>query len=366
MSRTVILRDVAVVARVASASPAFAATVTTPRAAGDHPPENAEPSSAGYGTAPIAPVTTAEILVTARRRSEDASRTRIAVAALRPEQLRTPNVTKIIDLASVMSGVKLFTTGGAQNVVFSIRGMSRGPFGFQQPTVTTYINEVPLPPVGSNISILDLQGVQVLKGAEGTLFGSNSEAGAVLIAGHLVVRLAGNFDRREDYTKDMSFPGNDFGNRHGQSFRASVLAVPVDGVKNLLVAERYTARTNGNPPVSYSYDPTSPGLNQGGFVGAGLQVTQDVNACAPGGLSSYYHDKSKSLYGQVNIKVSGLDGLSFDAGTRYPRMTIAPAPRRLGCWRRGRRKNSASQNVGLIPGSSTISNSNRNGTYRRI
>lgn len=122
-----------------------------------------------------------EIVVTARRRSEDASKTPIAVTALGAEQLRAVNVAKVTDLTSVVPGVNLFTVGGSQNVVFSIRGMSRGTLGFQQPAVTSYINDAPLPSVGSNISTYDLQSVQVLKGAQGTLFGRNSEAGAVLL-----------------------------------------------------------------------------------------------------------------------------------------------------------------------------------------
>ena len=58
--------------------------------------------------------------------------------------------------------------------------MARGSLGFQQPAVTTYVNDVPTTVYGASMPTYDLANVQVLKGPQGTLFGRNSEAGAIL------------------------------------------------------------------------------------------------------------------------------------------------------------------------------------------
>lgn len=328
-----------------------------------------------------------------------------------------------------------------------------------------------------------------------------------LIADRLAVRLSGNIVRRDGYTRNMNFPGKDFNNRHGQSFRVSVLADPVDGVKNLLVVERYTARTNGGPPVLYSYDAANPGLpnavpffndtfytadfttapptvvpclgrpvcsisaaferqkaagpraawtpflmpdvtrsttatntttidigsaqlknifgylstysnsyvNQGGIdghlivghritgyeqfteelqlsgklfndtvgyiigafyldyspkgtrnyevVGTGLQLTQNVDAYGAGGLSSYYHDKSKSLYGQLNIEIPGVEGLSVDAGGRYTKDNHKACTASDQVLATLATEEQCRANVGLAAGSGTISSADSNWNY---
>src|SRR3546814_7140142 len=46
--------------------------------------------------------------------------------------------------------------------------------------VLTYLNEVPLPAYSSLIPTFDISSVQVLKGPQGTLFGRNTNGGAVL------------------------------------------------------------------------------------------------------------------------------------------------------------------------------------------
>ena len=56
-------------------------------------------------------------------------------------------------------------------------------------------------------------------------------------------------------TKNLSFPGKDFANVHNESFRVSVLAEPIDGLKNIFVYEYFKSSTNGVSPVLLSYIP---------------------------------------------------------------------------------------------------------------
>ena len=234
------------------------------------------------------------IVVTARRVAEDIQKVPVAVTALGSEQLRAAGITKVTEIAAVVPGLNLFFNGNASNTIYSIRGMARGSLGFQQPAVTTYVNDVPTTTYGAGMPTYDLANIQVLKGPQGTLFGRNSEAGAILtntrqpsydangyaaillgdyswtktegavniplIDNKLAIRVAGVFNRRDGYTKNLSFPGNDFANIHNQSFRASVLVEPIDNLKNVFVYEKYDASSNGVGTRLLSYDPTSLGL----------------------------------------------------------------------------------------------------------
>src|SRR3546814_20750144 len=55
------------------------------------------------------------------------------------------------------------------------------PVGAGTPAVVAYLNNVPLPAVGTNIPTYDIANVQVLKGPQGTLFGRNTLGGAILV-----------------------------------------------------------------------------------------------------------------------------------------------------------------------------------------
>ncbi len=257
----------------------------------------------------------AGIVVTARRVSEDIQKTPVSVTAISGDQLRAAGIGKIADIGAVVPGLNLFFVGSPYNMVYSIRGLSRGTLGFQQPAVTTYVNDVPTSVTGTNLPTYDLEGIQVLKGPQGTLFGRNSEAGAILmntrapsydfngyvetklgdyswteltgainvplIQDALAIRVAGNFNRRDGYTKNLSFPGNDFNQLHDQSIRVSVLADPVDGLRNLFVFERFTSNSNGITPVIYTYDPNSTGVPNFppffGFGAAAALAAQQAN-----------------------------------------------------------------------------------------
>lgn len=238
--------------------------------------------------------TSDEILVTARRASENIQNVPVSIVALGSEQLRSAGITKVSEIASVVPGLNLFFNGSVSNSIFSIRGMSRGSLGFQQPAVTTYVNDVPTTVNGASPPTFDVVNIQVLKGPQGTLFGRNSEAGAILvntrepsydfsgyasmlvgsyswikaeaavnfpiIADRLAVRVAGVVNERDGYTKNLSFAGQDFNDISNNSLRISVLAQPFDGVKNVFVYERLRSSTHGVTPVLLSYSSLASGL----------------------------------------------------------------------------------------------------------
>jgi iron complex outermembrane recepter protein len=213
-----------------------------------------------------------EVTVTARRREESAQETPIAVSVLSAEQLYTAGIKELRDLTSAVPGVNITVSGAGNNTVFSVRGRSRAVVGNAQPSVTAYVNEVPLPVWGASIPTYDVSSIQVLKGPQGTLFGRNSTTGAVLVStaqpthnleGYLqatlgnyqfqqyegainlpllqdkiALRVSGQTADRNGYTKNMSQPGHDFDNLNRQNYRLSLLIEPFDGLKNVTVYER--------------------------------------------------------------------------------------------------------------------------------
>jgi Outer membrane receptor for ferrienterochelin and colicins len=104
-----------------------------------------------------------QVVVTARRREESAQSTPVALAVLSAEQLDRQGIEDLRDLTAAVPGVNFTVSGGSNNTVFNIRGMSRGVIGNQQLSVASYVNEVPWSTWGANVPTYDMASVQVLK-----------------------------------------------------------------------------------------------------------------------------------------------------------------------------------------------------------
>lgn len=121
-----------------------------------------------------------EVVVTAQKRQERIQDVPMSVQSVSGEKLNQLGVESAADLAKVAPGFS-YAESRYGTPIYTIRGV-----GFQDsalassPTVSLYLDEVPIPysALGAGIS-LDLQRVEVLKGPQGTLFGSNATGGAV-------------------------------------------------------------------------------------------------------------------------------------------------------------------------------------------
>ncbi|CAN5359805.1 TonB-dependent receptor [soil metagenome] len=121
-----------------------------------------------------------EIVVTAQRREQRLNDVPIAIAAITGEDLAARGVRDTTDLAKVVPGLSASDSG--QNVpVYSLRGIGLNEASLAaNPAVAVYVDEVPLPYAGmTKGAALDLARVEVLKGPQGTLYGTNSTGGAI-------------------------------------------------------------------------------------------------------------------------------------------------------------------------------------------
>src|ERR1700688_3222515 len=121
-----------------------------------------------------------EIVVTATRREESISKVPISITALPQEALDQRGIRDLTELVRFTPGVSIDPTG--TNAI-SIRGISSSA---GTGTTGIYIDDTPIQmrslgfnPDDTLPRTFDLQRVEVLRGPQGTLFGSGSEGGTV-------------------------------------------------------------------------------------------------------------------------------------------------------------------------------------------
>src|SRR5579859_4365601 len=180
-------------------------------AAAQQAPQAAAPAEVGGGGLE-------EIVVTAERRSENIQNVPIAVTAFTAESLQQRNLSDIHALSNLSPGVNLDAgapfSGDRSVLSASIRGIGQDDFAFNlQPAVGVYLDGVYLArTIGANQNLLDVDRVEILKGPQGTLFGANTEGGAISIVTHTpgnevkftAQATGGSLDRRDfAFTADL-------------------------------------------------------------------------------------------------------------------------------------------------------------------
>ncbi len=122
-----------------------------------------------------------EIVVVAQRRAENLQDVPISIAAFSEETLTNGNVTQIEDLGSLAPNFSA-RKGGAQSANFrlNIRGVGAFSNNAVEPSVASFVDGVYVPRPGALVAnFLDISGVEVLRGPQGTLFGRNASVGAL-------------------------------------------------------------------------------------------------------------------------------------------------------------------------------------------
>jgi iron complex outermembrane recepter protein len=227
-----------------------------------------------------------EVIVTARRVSENVQDVPISIVDINSTQLNYQGVTTANDLARVAPGLSIMNTAANTNTVtYSIRGQG-STFG-SGPGVIPYFNEV----ANFSQAIFDMTDVQVLKGPQGTLFGRNTSGGAVLftptmpsdtfngyadvragnfgradvefgvggpiVGDQLTFRLAGQSLNRAGYTTDVT-TGTKLDGQNQQNIRGILKFQPVDNFDNTLLLQWTQENENGNSAVLTTISPQSP------------------------------------------------------------------------------------------------------------
>lgn len=123
-----------------------------------------------------------EVIVTAQKKEESLQDTPISIAAFSQEDLARQGISAIDDLQGKVPSLNLtpFPTQNTSLRLF-IRGVGAGDIQVtQDPAVGIYIDQVYIGrATGLALELADLAQIEVLRGAQGTLFGRNSIGGAI-------------------------------------------------------------------------------------------------------------------------------------------------------------------------------------------
>jgi iron complex outermembrane recepter protein len=158
-----------------------------------------------------------EIVVTATRREESISKVPISITALNQDTLDEKGIRDITELVRFTPGVSIDTSGTNQ---ISIRGISSsagaGTTGIYIDDTPIQMRELGFNPDETLPKAFDLDRVEVLRGPQGTLFGSGSEGGTVrYILTQPSVTQESTYVRSEASYTEYGQPNGEVGIAHG-------------------------------------------------------------------------------------------------------------------------------------------------------
>jgi len=125
-----------------------------------------------------------EVVVTAEKRASTVQDTPISMTALSGALMQQEGIANLGDVIQTVPGISVRTAGPGQ-VELEMRGLSSS--GGSSPTVGFYLDDFPLSPPAAALNgkvvidpdLYDLNRVEVLRGPQGTLYGSGSMGGTI-------------------------------------------------------------------------------------------------------------------------------------------------------------------------------------------
>lgn len=224
-----------------------------------------------------------EIIVTANRREQLLQNVPSSVTAETGAALARRGATQIEDIVRTTPGLSNPGSGGGNKVNLTIRNVATGADpGLKQSTVAVLFDDIPLDPGAgalgaTNLRLVDVERVEVLRGPQGTLFGSGSLSGALRVVTNRpdMTRVSGSAEVTGTTTRHGD--GSVWGN--------AVLNLP-------LVEDRLAMRIVGF------------GFQEGGWVDNVRTGTRDVNG-------------NETYGGRVTVAARLTDRFSADATFAY-------------------------------------------------
>ena len=245
------------------------------------------------------PLAFESIMVTAQRRDEEIQDVPIAVTALDEAFLVRHDVQSIEDLGAFVPN--LYTTnsvnyGAAPVSIRGIGGANGGGNFFNDEPVAVYLDDMYVGRLSLSTSdLVDIESIQVLRGPQGSLFGRNATAGALLVRparptaepeGYLRLGLAEYGERRVlgaasgpltdtlqgrvaigyadvDGWGENTFTGENVNGREDQTVRLSLAWQASNEVTAEWMLERSNQQAN---PATINVAPVAPGQPSSPFI----------------------------------------------------------------------------------------------------
>lgn len=217
-----------------------------------------------------------ELVVTAEKRPQLLTRSASAVSVLSARDVEALGGATFDEIAPQLVGVAVTNLGSGRNKIF-VRGLSDGSFtGKTQSTVGLYLDDVPITynAPDPDLRLADVEQVEVLRGPQGTLYGSGSMGG--------IVRIVTARPDPQTYSAQASAEG--MATQRGQPSSG------VEGAANLPLADGRAAIR----AVAYSDE-------RGGYINNPVLGLKDVNY-------------SRRVGGRINGLAELPDGWTLQAG----------------------------------------------------
>jgi iron complex outermembrane receptor protein len=209
-----------------------------------------------------------EIIVTASKRTESLQDVPMAVTAFCEQVIQEAGINNAVDLAVLTPSLTISTNTQPYTASFRIRGIGTSQNDIAlEPSVGIFVDDVFLSRSGLGMSDLtDIERIEVLQGPQGTLYGKNTNAGAISIftkqpnleefeayietsIGNydltkltaaasgplnesLAYRISGSVDQRDGYYENGA--GDDLNSADDWNIIAKLLYLPSDDLRVLL------------------------------------------------------------------------------------------------------------------------------------
>ncbi|GGE11881.1 TonB-dependent receptor [Polymorphobacter glacialis] len=146
-------------------------------------PAAAQTADTAVDVATDAGTESAEIIVTAQKRSERLQDVPVAVSVVSGDRLAAQGAVNLEGAQYLVPSLNFRKSGTTINQSLYLRGVGTATFSIAgEPSVSTVLDGVVLSRAGEAFSdLVDIERIEVLRGPQGTLFGKNSSAGVVNI-----------------------------------------------------------------------------------------------------------------------------------------------------------------------------------------
>jgi len=216
-----------------------------------------------------------EIVVTAQKYKSTIQNTPISMSALSGDQLVAAGLTSIADVAHDVPGLSMRSAGPGLTE-FEARGLAST--GGASPTVGFYLDEIPLSPPALSQSgkvvidpnLYDIDRIEVLRGPQGTLYGSGSMGGTIKIVTN--EPKIGVFEGSAQATGSYTDGGGPNGSAN------LMLNLPLGDVFAVRLVGSDTYRSGWIDRIVLNPFPGELGLTRGNVLAAPVQsIAKDVN-----------------------------------------------------------------------------------------
>lgn len=185
-----------------------------------------------------------EIIVTAQRQAQSALDVPLSISAMSGEDLAKKGIRDVVSLQFTEPGYLPSDAVGFTQIF--VRGVGNSVFGYADPTVPIYIDDVPRLYPTMNAQFFDVERIELLKGAQGGLYGRNATGGVLNIITRQPDTSAAKGDIRLGYGEKNTFEAAAYVNVPLIADKAALsLAAQRNSrdpyVKNISNPNRYTA-----------------------------------------------------------------------------------------------------------------------------